>query len=238
MGLRLEDVLQPWRRPRWPAFLAGPGEPHAYMVYVGAGWAMARLGGRPARFPSTADPLLRWLIIDGFGFHEGYFHATRVIERQIVPPAVSGYARRAFDQGLGRSLWFVEGSAVDGISSTLSRFAESRHADLWSGVGLAAAYAGGVEPAAYIRLRERAGAHAPGVAQGAAFAAKARLRAGLGAAHTECACEILCGMSAIEAAAVTDQALEQLPDGDAANPAYDHWRRRIRAHFSLERAAA
>ena len=230
MGLVLLDHLLPWSR-RLAGFLDGPGAAHAYMVHVGAGWAIARLRLRVDRAMSHLDPLLRWLAIDGFGFHEGYFHWRRSVRGGRVPPGLVGYARRAFDQGLGRSLWFVEGTDVALIPETVRAFDSARWADLWSGVGLAASYAGGVEPGALSTLRVAAGPYGPALAQGAAFAAKARQRAGTPAAHTDLACQIFCGLVADEAAAVTDSALEDLPEAGPI-PAYEAWRRRIQCRFA------
>jgi hypothetical protein len=235
MALTLTDHLVR-RRDRFRLFLEGPGEHHAYMLHVGTGWALARLPWlrrRPARFVARLDPLLGWLAIDGYGFHEGFFHAHRTIGRQRRPIGLSGYAHRAFDQGLGRSLWFVTGADIASLASTIARFAAGRRADLWSGAGLAATYAGGVERESLEQLRAAAGEFLPHVAQGAAFAAKARLRAGNPVPHTEHACAILCGRSLAETAAVTDAMLERLPD-DVIEPRYETWRRRVRHAVSRE----
>src|SRR5262245_60127955 len=94
------------------------------------------------------DPLLRWLAVDGYGFHEAYFHHPRRVTLGEGPRRLTGYERRAYDQGLGRGMWFVEGADVGRLSDTIRRFAESRRADLWGGAGLACAYAGGVYDAA------------------------------------------------------------------------------------------
>src|ERR1039457_1019400 len=85
---------------------------------------------------------------------------------------VAGSPRRAFDQGLGRSLWFVEGADASRIAAAISSFPKARQPDLWSGVGLACAYAGGRDQAHLELLRETAGPYVAQVAQGAAFAAK------------------------------------------------------------------
>jgi len=58
MGLFLLDLLTPWRRNRLRGFLCGHGAPHAYMVHVGAGWALAQLGRRVDRALTRFDPLL------------------------------------------------------------------------------------------------------------------------------------------------------------------------------------
>jgi hypothetical protein len=233
MALAILDQLTPWRKNRLRTFLDGPGAPHLYMVYVGVGWMLARLHRPPESVLTRFDPLLRWLALDGYGFHQGYFHWPHYIKKQILPAELTGYSRRVFDQGLGRSLWFVEGADVAHIPLTVATFSKSRQADIWSGLGLACAYAGGASLAAIKALYTAAGSYQPHLAQGAAFAARARQRAGNPAAHTALACEILCGLSADMAANVTDAALAGLPV-DGPEPAYEVWRRRIRAEFVKE----
>jgi enediyne biosynthesis protein E3 len=236
MALMLLDHLAVREGKRLQTFLNGPGAAHIYMAHVGAGWALARLPWlrrHAEQYLARLDPLLGWLVMDGYGFHEGYFNWRRTIEKQTIPNQLKGYARRVFDQGLGRSLWFVEGADVLRISSTLASFEPARHADLWSGVGLACAYAGGLDHAGIEAMRMAAQSYTPHLAQGVAFAAKARQRAHNPAAHTEMACKVLCGLSAEAAALITDVALERLP-GDGKEPAYEVWRQRIQAQFGME----
>lgn len=232
MALALLDTLLPGRRDRLARFLAGPGDPHAYIIYVGAGWVMARLPVSPARFVSRlGDPVLRWLAMDGYGFHEGFFHWPRSVERQEVPRRLTGYLRRGFDQGLGRSLWFVDGANVSLLPRTLGAFPESRQPDLWAGLGLACAYAGGRERPEIEALLQAAGRHAPQFAQGVAFAAGARNRAANPAAHTELACQTVWGRSAAEVSALTDEAGAGLPVDRPGEPGFEVWRRRIQDRF-------
>lgn len=230
MGLALLDGLLPGRR--LGAFLDGPGAPHVYMVHVGAGWALARLPiGRTRRF-DRLDPLLRWLTFDGYGFHEGYFRPAQTLHDRLRPRALSGYARRAFDQGVGRSLWFVEGASAGAVVDRIAAFPAERRGDLWSGVGLACAYAGGATVNDCRVLRDHCGPYRPALAQGAAFAAQARRRAGsLDVAPTATlACQILCNLSPQAAADVTDRTLADLSSAGPV-PAYEVWRQRIQRHF-------
>lgn len=233
MGLALLDSLWPWGPRRLAPFLAGPAAEHVYMVYVGLGWALAVLHRRLARPLARLDPLLGWLAVDGYGFYHGYFHWPRAIRAQARPRHLTGYACRVFDQGLGRSLWFVEGMDIAHIGTTIASFPMARHADLWSGVGLACAYAGGVERAALEALHDVAGPYHAPLAQGVVFAAKTRQRAGNLVPHTELACTVLCAMSATSAGHLTDVALHDLP-ADGVVPAYERWRQRIQAHFGAE----
>jgi hypothetical protein len=237
MGLTLLDLITPWRRDRLARYAAGSGRTHVYMVHVGAGWALARLGRPiPASGPvypfggAPPDPLLRWLVADGYGFHQGYFHPEHHLRDPRPPRGVQGYARRAFDQGLGRCLWFVECGDVGRVRRRISTFAEDRRPDLWSGIGLAATYAGGARLEHVEVLRDAAGPERPSLAQGAAFAAQARRRAENPVDHTDHACRVLCGMSAEQAARITDRCLEDLPP-DGETPAYEVWRSRVRATF-------
>lgn len=233
MGLMLLDLLTPWNRTRWQLFSTRYGNAHIYMMHVGAGWALARLRHGMNRELARQSPLLAWLTYDGYGFHEGYFHAAQAVEQQAIPRRLDGYALRAFDQGLGRSLWFVNCADPQRITKTISAFPLSRQRDLWSGIGLACAYAGGVERSEIEILQHAAGSFRAQLAQGAAFAAKARQLAGNPASQTELACQVLNGLSADETAAVVDEAELSLPP-DGAEPSYEIWRQRIQQRLSLE----
>jgi hypothetical protein len=208
MGLAMLDWLTPWKRDRWRRF-AREANGHIYMLHVGAGWAMARVPCNPDRFCAHFDPLLRWLLLDGFGFHEGFFHPKRSLFGQPHPARLTGYAKRAFDQGLGRVMWFASGADVRAVAKAIARFSEERRGDLWSGAGLAITYAGQATEGDLEAVVELAGEARAHLAQGAAFGAKARIRAGNRTDYQELACRLLCGMSAAEAAAITDRELPE-----------------------------
>lgn len=240
MALALLDFVTPWNRSRFQRFLeSSHGDAHLYMLHVGAGWAIARIPWARRNFQRAMaryDPLYRWLALDGYGFHEGFFHTRQYVQNHSPPRRLSPHAARVFDQGIGRSLWFSQGGDVTQIASVVEAFPIGRQQDLWSGVGLAAAYAGGVARADLELLRDRGAAYAPQLAQGAAFAAKARLRAGNLVPQTELACDVFCQLPAQDAAAVTDNCLRDL-GGDSDTPAYQAWRERISANFSLAEEA-
>jgi hypothetical protein len=231
MGLALLDYLTPWKTDRLNSFIRDYGDAHIYMLHVGPGWAMARLPWSLQRRLNRMDPLLRWLALDGYGFHQGYFHWRTYIGDRREPRLPPGYIRRAFNLGLGRSLWFVLGADVERITQTIAAFPASRQPELWSGVGLAATYAGGVTQTELETLREKASPYQAQLAQGAAFAAKARQRAGNLTPHTELASQVLCNLPALEAAQLADTALQDLSANTSELPAFELWRRRIQAHF-------
>jgi len=230
MGFALLDQLIPWGSTRISRFLQGGGDAHAYMVHVAVGWVWARLPLGKTRVLKHLNPLLSWLAFDGWGFHEGFFHWTNYIKGQAPPWRLDGYEKRVFDQGLGRSFWFVNGGNPDLIMQTMAAFPVERHQDLWSGIGLAAVYAGIAELPELLALRQGAGESWPALAQGATFACKARARAGNSTPYTDLATRALCDMPVFEAAQLTDSMLENLPM-QSNQPAYETWRQRIQRHF-------
>jgi hypothetical protein len=242
MALTLLDLLSPWRRGRFDALCrTSAGDRHWYLLFVGVGWALARVPWARRDFERAVqryDPLYGWLALDGYGFHEGFFSQRRSVEQQIVPRHLSASARQVFDQGLGRSLWFSHCGDPDRLAATVTSFPLARREDLWSGVGLAASYAGGVAPAVLARMATLARGYEPQLAQGAAFAAKARQRAGNLMPHTELACDTFCQMTAQAAAQTTDDCLQNLPLTalEHADPPYQVWRRRIHERFSGNKA--
>jgi hypothetical protein len=247
MALTILDGLLPAGGGRLDRFIAGPAAHQIYTAHVGAGWAMARLPRVLQLRIRPRDPLLRWLMLDGYGFHQAYFRTPLVVGRQRPPEILPGWRDRAasaahvIDQGIGRALWFVCGADASRLAGTIAGFAPGRRQDLWAGAGLAATYAG-YRPAAgpassaspdidaFLRdLAARAGRYLPDVAQGAAFAAKARCLAGLVTSHTVAAVRVLCGMEVAQAARCTDEAL---PADVAAADAYQTWRLQIRQGFT------
>ena len=231
MGLMLLDSLGPWKK-RLQAFIDGPGAPYDWLLYIGAGLVLPRVPMRPDRFLAKLDPFLRWLVMDGYGFYEGFFSGQRSVIKHIIPARITGYGRRAFDHGLGRSIWFSTGANAERIVATIGTFPEVRQADLWGGIGLACAYAAGVVDREAIKaLRIAAGPYGPAMAAGAAVAAKFRMQTGGVAAHTDLACEVLCGLSSKMVAQIANTACDNLPP-DGEEPAYEIWRQRLADQFA------
>ncbi len=226
--------------------LLGPGQPHIFLAYIGIGFAMARLP-RPLWKKVLPDltgspyyPTMGWLAVDGYGFDRAYFDTRRWVDGQEVPrpypwDGSPGYFLRAVDQGIGRALWFIHGGQVPGVAAAVERFASHRQADLWSGVGLAATFAGGAGSDELAALRRSAGSYRAELALGAVFAIKARTYAGFVPAHTEIAAAALTGTSIEDAVTIADSTAVTTT-GDAgtpdAVPAYELWRQNIRAHFA------
>lgn len=220
MGLTGLDCVMPGKS-RFREFLAGPGDAHVYMAHIGAGEALARLRHRPEPFLARLDdPVLRWLVMDGYGFHQGFFSRTKYVDRQDVPRFLSPYARRVFDQGVGRSIWFTEGADAARVAARIGAFSPERHADLWLGIGVGCSYVGGVSRQEIEQLRESCVPHSVQAAIGAAFAARGRHRAGNPQPDTDVVCEVLCGTDSFAASRIVEDAFAGLP-GRMDRPGYE-----------------
>lgn len=244
MGFAIRDGL-PFGGHHVSRFLQGKARDHVYMVYVGIGWAMARLPRfRWAKASAAAtDPLLRWLVLDGYGFHQAYFRTDWYVRKQYQEPnfpwpadGPARYASRVIDQGIGRAIWFVGGADPDVAADLIDAFDESRRADLYSGAGLAVTYAGAADEAELRAFLRRARNHLPQVAQGSVFASAARSRAGLVTPHTTLAAGLLCGLTPEQASGLADATrVEPFDTSDVI--AYELWRRRIASGLAELRIA-
>ncbi|TDD35507.1 DUF1702 family protein [Actinomadura sp. KC06] len=253
MACTVRDVM-PGRGGRAHELLAGPGRAHIFLAYIGIGFAMARLPRMMWKkvLPDLKDsgyyPEMNWLAVDGYGFDLAYFDVKRWVRGQERPASYPwqgfpDYFPRAVDQGIGRALWFICGAQVADVGAAVRRFASGRHADLWSGVGLAAAFAGGSDPAGLAALADEAGEHRAELAQGAVFALKARSYAGHVPPSGEQAASALVGMpvpaivdladDTAPAGGRTDGRANGRADGQADGvPRYEHWRRNVRERLA------
>lgn len=231
IGLAALDCLLPWKN-RTRAFLDGPGSAFIYAVPLGAGMALARLHRKPERFLKHLDPVLGWLIIDGYGFHEGFFARKRFLDKQEVPKHLSAYARRVFDHGLGRSIWFTKETNVVRVTAAIADFPQARQPDLWRGIGLACGYTGGVESSVLEALRDASGAYRPQLALGVAIAANARHSVGNPSPNADLASGVVWGLPSQTVSQMVDTARAEARATEN-EPAYEDWRQRIEKQFVL-----
>ena len=243
MAYAVRDAMAGGRGTRTKELLEGPGLPHVFLTYIGIGFAMARLprvlwrGIMPELEGVPFFPTMSWLAVDGYGFDRAYFHTRQVVDEQrpFEPYPWTGradYFPRVADQGVGRALWFINCAVPDRVAAAVAAFPQERRADLWSGVGLAATFAGGCTADGLTGLSATAGRYADEVALGAVFAATARTAAGYLPEHSKLAVEVLTGRSVEDSVMLAATAAVEPGDvGPGGSPAYELWRERIRKNF-------
>lgn len=177
MGLYTIDIFSPFKKDRLLSFVKGVGKQHEYMSYIGAGIACGVFFNRPfERFVEKASPTCGLLILNGFGFYYAYFKPDKIFRQNYIPRSVTKdpFYIECYDNGIGRAVWFYNGGNPENIARTVSVFPAERQSSVWAGVGLAATYAGGVEPATIRRLKELAGRHALSLGEGSLLATHTR----------------------------------------------------------------
>lgn len=248
MALAMRDVMSPFPGNKvTETFMAGPdydsapGSKHVFMGYIGLGFALARLPkmlwqrALPDQSKIVDHPSLRWMVMDGYGFHMAFFDHRKWVDQQYVGQKYPwdtdiDYTNRVIDQGIGRGMWFVYGGSVERLLAAINRFPEARRADLFSGAGVAASYAGGVDVASLELLLKGSGQYRAEVAQGAVFALRARVVSDLLTPHNELAAQVFCGCSAQEASDIAARDIVGIPD-DQTGSTYELFRQRIMQHF-------
>ncbi|MEU1969841.1 DUF1702 family protein [Micromonospora sediminicola] len=242
MALTIVDAITPGARRRAEQLLAGPAVPHTFLTYIGIGFAMSHLprplwkGVLPDLTGTPYYPTMSWLAVDGYGFDLAYFHTDRYVHQQRRPRPYpwhdhADYFLRAVDQGIGRALWFIHGAQPAQVAQAVNRFQPPRRADLWSGIGLAAAFAGGCDPGRLAALVRKAESYHPHLAQGAVFAARARTFSGCVPEHTEPAVLAMAGLTVSAATSLADAST---PRGTRfEEPAYETWRTNVRNGLSI-----
>jgi hypothetical protein len=238
MAATLLDASRPGGPWRSAALHTAYDERYAYLLHVGAGWALAKLRRRRLGRAGAGAPLLRWLAYDGMGFCAAFFAGPQGLHRWRAHPAACPATCDIRYQGLGRALWFHACGDPATAAAQVAALPERHRDDVWSGIALAATYAGGVAQDAYDQLRDLSAGHHPAVAQGAAFAAEARRRSGHHPPHAAVATQVLTGGSPQRAAEWTWTARRGLdgPDADATH--YRTWRQRVQTAAAAAAAAA
>lgn len=240
MSAAMFDLLNPAgyglrrRGPRLTRLAELHGDQHPYTLHCGAGWAYATLRRRPGPL-SGFDPLLRWLVYDGAGFCRAFSAGPRRVTRLQPPGRWSATERAHFDQGVGRALWFLGTPA--GLPDRVGGFEPARRHNLWSGIGLAAVYAGGTDIAQLIWLAERAGSFRLDLAVGVTSALQAREHGRVSSDQTRGAATALTGLPTAQLLAAHDRALAECRPLTDPYP-YAGWQQRTRELLDTDAAVA
>lgn len=194
---------------------------HTAQTHAGLGWALAQQNRSALPFLESLAPLLRFRVIDGCGYYDGIFRQRQSIKGQKIPEELNKTMLQAYDQGIGRSLWYACKGDLKKLEELISLFPTDRHAALWIGIGVASAYVGGCDENLLNALFSASQKHQAQLATGAILAARARVQAKAITTDVELACRVWCRTSAQNALLLT---IEAEPDLSAnATDAYFLW---------------
>lgn len=177
MAIALKDLENNGALDSWLFFAKVPASAHKAQVYIGLGWAIAKLNIPFLPVVEKIEMQFYHRVADGCGYYDGNFRQRQTVLSQQLPGYLPGAAMPIYDQGVGRSLWYTNNADIDKIRNKIESFPVSRRADLWRGIGIAVAYVGGCDEDTLKILLEYAATNRVQLASGAALAAKSRMDA-------------------------------------------------------------
>ena len=92
---------------------------------------------------SEIEPDFQVKVLDGYGYWHGLFRRRLTIRTQTIPKNITSEYQSGFDQGIGRTIWYITKGEVAKVVNIINHFSEDRRANLWQGIGVASTYVGG-----------------------------------------------------------------------------------------------
>lgn len=178
MAIAIKDLEQEGELVDWLQYVSGPAQEHQAQVYVGLGWAIAKLKLPFLPIVEKIETAYHFRVADGCGYYDGSFRQRQTVLSLQLPAYLPQATLYMYDQGVGRSLWYSCRADVHKVKNKIEAFPPERQAALWRGMGIAVAYVGGCDEAYLRTLWQYAGGNSIQLAYGAALAARSRMKAG------------------------------------------------------------
>jgi len=161
----------------WNAFREQYKDKHGSQLHVGLGWALGETGCHPYDYIVDLSPLWRWRVLDGVGYYHGLFKRRETVRKRLVPEFIQTEEDlAAFDQGVGRSFWYISQGNNERLERLLTLFDENRQTSFWRGIGVASAYVGGLDENAIKDLITFSQTHRSQLTSGAIMAQASRIK--------------------------------------------------------------
>lgn len=174
---------------------------------LGVGAALSHLGLEPQIPESEKDSFWAFMVMDNYGFTEAIYRWRRTLGKREIPNLGDRMAQRAFDHGVGRSVFFVSGGNVDIVCETIERFEVWRQPDLWHGFGLTAGHWAALDESDFRKILKRAGPFRKYVQSGVALATTLRVGTNEVSDYSDAVGRIACGASSAEIALLSSSCL-------------------------------
>ena len=198
MGIAINNLEENHTLNKWQNFYQKYGKNHAAQVHIGLGWAINELNLDLNYYMNNLEPMFKFRVIDGYAYYDGIFRRRRSVRMKQIPENLESLSLRAYDQGLGRSFWYIAQGEVDKLIRIISNFPKERQFDMWRGIGIAIAYVGGVENAELIELNDISGNCSKAFKCGIALVTQSREEAKTSSIYTETICNTLLNLNTSE----------------------------------------
>ena len=193
----------------WSAFLDVSHLVYQSHICIGLGWAIAKQRLTSLDILSDLTSLMLFRVADGHGFYDGMFKLSGTQQAAERPSIIHHSYDKAYDQGIGRSLWYSCKGDIRKIQQYVNAFAVGRHADLWRGIGLACAFVGGHTVPMLQMLYNSAAQYRIQLAIGSALVTRARIQTNTLNNSLEQICQCWCNLQAHQIMSITEAAGEK-----------------------------
>lgn len=207
-----------------PDHLAGLG--------LGVGHALASLNITADISQAVSEHYLGWMAMDSYGMNQGYFHWYDSVQNMQVPKNLPPLAMAAFEQGLGRAIWFISNGDPKVIQPLLERFPVTRQPNLWRGVGLMTSFWGAEDEQGMKKLLKLSKQFRPFFQQGAAQGVSFRVDLDDVNDYTEAASRLICSASIDEIGELCELLMVQNTGDTFDSRAYHSWQNALVDFFS------
>lgn len=197
-SIESEDGLQ-----RWSEFL-DTNPKYATQIMIGLGWAIGEKDRNPESVFVSLDPMIQARALDGFGYFMGLFRRRISIRTQQIPEGIPDELQLAFDQGIGRSLWYISKGDLEMLERMMDSFPEYRQKHMWRGIGVACPVVGGCDGQHLNNLRQLAGEFKTQLETGCALAARSSVASNSENRFLDDACELWLNRSMLDSARLTE----------------------------------
>lgn len=191
------DSIINWKR------LLDSSKKYACQIYIGMGWAVGQEKRTSLNFIEELDKNMQFRIWDGCGYFDGIFRQRQTIKGQNRLEYISEKNYNAYDEGLGRSIWYICKGDETKAAEMIQQFSQERHADLWRGLGIACSFVGGFEENALKTLISLSGKHSAQLGVAAALVAESCVEADCLTPDIELANSIFNNLNAEKAMKIT-----------------------------------
>jgi hypothetical protein len=127
MGLAVKDFADGTLQ-RWRELMRVTATEYLPHIHVGLGWAVAKKKLPSLVFLNSIKPLLYAKVFDGHGYYDGTFKQVPSIVNKLRPDYIQQKDFSAYDQGLGRSLWYNHKGDIDKIKEVIDSRGRARRA--------------------------------------------------------------------------------------------------------------
>ena len=202
MTLALKDFSSGDSILNWKKFLES-SKKYACQIYIGMGWAVGQEKRTSLNFIEELDKNMQFRIWDGCVYFDGIFRQRQTIKGQNRLDYISETNYNAYDEGIGRSIWYIcKGDEIK-ASEMIQQFSQERHSDLWRGLGIACSFVGGFEENALKTLVSSSGKHSAQLGIASAMVAESCIEANCLTSDIQLANQIFNKLNAEEAMKIT-----------------------------------